>query len=154
MTHEQLEAVYYAWCRSQAILDAVGQLYNPIPLKDYHDMVAEPYSKFLFVWIGLTHTVVGRLYELNEIPPSIAEECRMLHEPWSKFCNAVFHIKNHPLSEEYDALFKIPKFIERVLNVHHVCGQYLCHQLDLPYPPFVGTPAQLIVPVLLPKKPT
>lgn len=154
MTRDQSEAAYYAWCRSQAMYEAARQLYpQSNPPQNYHDLVGDPYSKFLFAWLALTYTVVEYLYKFDEIPLEIREDCRNLRESWKKFRNAVFHIKNHPLSEEYDALIHFPKSFDRIANIHDVCGKYVHHQLGFQFPAFVGTPARFFVPVLTPSKP-
>ncbi len=154
MSREQLESVYYAWCRAQAAREAFDQLYEKASGESYHDVISLPSAKFLFVWIGLLFSVVEFLDKFGQIPLPIAEEVRTLWEPWRKCRNAVVHIKNHPLAQEYDGLVKIPKSIQRLACINDATGAHICRQLGFEFPPFVGTPAEFVVPCLLPDKPT
>lgn len=155
MSREQLESVYYAWCRAQAAREAFDQLYEKVPATaTYHDIVSLPAAKFQFVWIGLAYSVVEFLEKFDQVPLPIAEEVRFLREPWRKFRNAVFHIKNHPLAQEYDALVRLPKSVSKIARIHDQIGSYICRQLGFPFPPYVGAPGQFVVPVSLQSKRT
>jgi hypothetical protein len=153
MSREQLESVYYAWCRAQSVREAFDQLFEKPPVESYHEIVASPYSGFLFTWIGLLYSVIEFLEKFDQIPLTIALEARSIRDPWRKFRNAVFHIKNHPLAEEYDALVELPHSLRTIRHIHNETGAYICRQLGFQFPPFVGTPAEFVVPVLIQDKP-
>jgi len=155
MNREQLESAYYAWCRAQAVREAFDQLYEKIPPNAaYHDIVSMPSTKFSFIWVGLVYSVVEFLEKFGQVPLSIAEDVRLLQEPWRRFRNATFHIKNHPLAQEYDALVRLPNSLSKIGHIHDETGSYICRQLGIQFPPFVGTPAEFVVPVLIRDKPT
>lgn len=145
MNNEQLQSVYYAWCRAQIVRECFDQSHTSDPIESYHDLFASSSGKFVIIWHGLLFSVVEFLDKFHEIPLSIAEEVRVLYEPLKRFRNAVFHVQNHPLSMKYDDLIGMPHALLRVTRIHEECGRYICKCLDFPFPPFVGIPQQLNV---------
>jgi len=143
MDNEQLQSVYYAWCRAQIVKECFEQSHVDTPIESDHDVLASTAGKFVFIWHGLLFAVVEFLDKKHEIPLSISEEVRILYAPLQRFRNAVFHVQNHPISMKYDELIGLPHALSRVAKVHEECGRYICNQLGYQFPPFVGIPESL-----------
>jgi len=138
MSREQFESAYYAWYRANAMYQAFDQLWEPVAIKSYHDILSEPFGPFLYTWQGLLFALLEFLKKFDDgIPLAIRSEVDLFFHPLRRFRNAIFHIQNHPFSEKQDEILKLRPAINRVVRIHHEIGKYLCAYNGWPYPPYL-----------------